>query len=139
MKGIIKTVGVSSGMKKPRGVAALLALVGLLMATGGFWNTGVTSAATASAGQKVVAAPSNPTVVCPGPQSQCFQDVLPGSTFYAFINALYLDNIIAGYPCGGPGEPCVAPNNRPYYRPAANVTREQMAKFVDNGRRNIAV
>ena len=138
MKGSINTVGTSGTTKRQRGIAAMLALVALLVASGGFWSAGVTRAATASTVQEQQA-PSNPTVVCPGAQSQCFQDVLPGSTFYAFINALYLDNIISGYACGGLNEPCVAPYNRPYYRPAANVSREQMAKFVDNGRRNIAV
>jgi hypothetical protein len=72
------------------------------------------------------------------PLVQQFQDVPDSNTFSAFINALYVDNIISGYPCGGPGEPCVAPENLPYYRPNANVTRGQMSKFVDNGRRNIA-
>ena len=57
--------------------------------------------------------------------------------FSSFINALYVDGVISGYTCGGVGEPCVAPNNRPYYRPSNGVTRAQMAKFVENGRRNI--
>ncbi len=39
---------------------------------------------------------------------------------------------IGGYPCGGPGEPCVPPLNRPYFRPAGNVTRGQAAKIVAN-------
>jgi hypothetical protein len=74
-------------------------------------------------------------VICPG--GQCFTDVPSNNPFYGFINALYMDNIISGYPCGGTGEPCDA-QHRPYYRPGNNVTRGQMAKFVDNGRRNIA-
>jgi hypothetical protein len=71
------------------------------------------------------------------PDGQCFTDVPPGNTFYTFINSLYIDDIISGYPCGGPGEPCDG-QHRPYYRPGNNVTRGQMSKFVDNGRRNIA-
>ncbi len=78
------------------------------------------------------AAPNVPTTV------QQFEDVLPSNPFYDFINNLYLDHIISGYTCGGVGEPCVAPGNRPYYRPNNNVTRGQMGKFVDLGRRNIA-
>ena len=35
---------------------------------------------------------------------------------------------IAGYACGGAGEPC-DPLNRPYFRPGANVTRRQIAKI----------
>jgi hypothetical protein len=71
------------------------------------------------------------------PLVQQFEDVPDSHTFAEFINALYLDNIISGYACGGVGEPC-GPGNLPYYRPNANVTRAQMSKFVDNGRRNIA-
>lgn len=42
-------------------------------------------------------------------------------------------SLIGGYPCGGPGELCVAPNNLPYYRPNANATHGQIAKIVSNG------
>jgi hypothetical protein len=68
------------------------------------------------------------------PLVQQFEDVPDSNTFAGFINSLYLDTVISGYPCGGAGEPCVAPGNRPYYRPNNDVTRGQMAKFVDNGR-----
>jgi hypothetical protein len=70
-------------------------------------------------------ATSTPTV-CPIE----FEDVPPGSTFYSFIRCLACDGIIAGYPCGGPGEPCIPPGNRPYFRPASNITRSQLAKIV---------
>ena len=78
---------------------------------------------------------ASPNVTCPA--GQCFTDVPPGNGFFANINALYIDSIIGGYPCGGAGEPCDA-DNRPYYRPANLVSRQQMSKFVDLGRRNIA-
>ena len=71
------------------------------------------------------------------PLVQQFEDVPDSYTFAQYINALYLDGIISGYPCGGAGEPC-GPGNLPYYRPSAGVTRGQMSKFVDLGRRNIA-
>jgi hypothetical protein len=45
-----------------------------------------------------------------------------------------MQDLVTGYPCGGPGEPCDA-ENRPYYRPGGLVTRQQMAKFIDNARR----
>jgi hypothetical protein len=61
---------------------------------------------------------------------QTFQDVAPGSTFYLWIERLAGRGIIQGYPCGGPGEACVAPDNRPYFRPNNNVTRGQIAKVV---------
>ncbi len=38
--------------------------------------------------------------------------------------------IISGYPCGGAFESCVAPNNRPYFRPGNNVTRGQLSKIT---------
>ncbi len=71
------------------------------------------------------------------PLAQQFQDVPDSNPFAPFINALKIDNIIGGYLCGGPGEPCVPPANLPYFRPNVTVTRAQMSKFVDNGRRNI--
>src|SRR5438067_3950770 len=89
-----------------------------------------------SSGPRAVAQTSSvgivPNVTCPA--GQCFTDVPPGNTFFAYVNNLYLDSIISGYACGGLNEPCDS-DSRPYYRPANNVTRQQMAKFVDNGRR----
>lgn len=78
---------------------------------------------------------ASPDVTCPA--GQCFTDVTSSSGFYSYVNNLYIDGIIGGYACGGAGEPCDA-QNRPYYRPTADVTRQQMAKFADLGRRNIA-
>jgi hypothetical protein len=62
---------------------------------------------------------------------QTFQDVSPSSTFYTYIQRLNGRGIINGYACGGASEPCVPPQNRPYFRPNANVTRGQIAKIVD--------
>jgi hypothetical protein len=62
---------------------------------------------------------------------QSFEDVPEGSTFWAWIESLAGIGAINGYPCGGPGEPC-GPTNRPYFRPAANVTRGQASKIVSN-------
>jgi hypothetical protein len=66
------------------------------------------------------------------PAAQTFEDVPPGSTFYLWVERMAGRGIIGGYPCGGPGEPCVAPTNRPYFRPNNNVTRGQLAKIVSN-------
>ncbi|MDQ3928111.1 MAG: S-layer homology domain-containing protein [Chloroflexota bacterium] len=63
------------------------------------------------------------------PGAQKFQDVPPGSTFFAFINRLASRNIISGYNCGGPGEPC-GPGNLNYFRPNATASRGQIAKIV---------
>ncbi len=66
------------------------------------------------------------------PTGQTFADVSVGSTFYLYIERLSSRGIIGGYPCGGPFEPCVAPANRPYFRPNNNATRGQMAKIAAN-------
>lgn len=61
---------------------------------------------------------------------QTFEDVPAGSTFHLFVERLASRGIISGYSCGGPGEPCIAPMNRPYFRPATNITRGQTSKIV---------
>jgi hypothetical protein len=61
---------------------------------------------------------------------QTFQDVAPGSTFQLWVERLAGRNVIGGYACGGAFEPCVAPDNRPYFRPNNNVTRGQLSKIV---------
>jgi hypothetical protein len=48
-----------------------------------------------------------------------FTDVPAGSPFYSFINCLVHQNIVGGYSDGS-------------FRPGANVTRGQLAKFVSN-------
>jgi hypothetical protein len=64
------------------------------------------------------------------PTSQTFEDVPPGQTFYLYVERMAARGIIGGYPCGGPGEPCVGPANRPYFRPNNNATRGQMSKIA---------
>ena len=63
------------------------------------------------------------------PGGQTFADVPPGHPFYLWIEQMAGQNIISGYTCGGPGEPCDA-QNRPYFRPYRDVTRAQLAKIV---------
>jgi hypothetical protein len=60
-----------------------------------------------------------------------FEDVLPGSTFYDFVQRLANRGYIGGYPCGGPSEPCGS-GNLPYFRPSSNATRGQISKIVSN-------
>jgi hypothetical protein len=66
------------------------------------------------------------------PGGQQFQDVPAGSTYYAYIYRLVSRSIMAGYPCGGAGEPCIPPGNLPYFRPNNNATRGQTSKIVAN-------
>ncbi len=64
------------------------------------------------------------------PTGQTFEDAAPGSTFSVYIERMASRGIIGGYPCGGAGEPCVAPGNRPYFRPNSDATRGQMSKIA---------
>jgi hypothetical protein len=60
------------------------------------------------------------------PPTPTFNDVSYGSTFYQYVVTAASHNVISGYPCGGPGEPC--PGR--YFRPGASVTRAQSSKMV---------
>jgi hypothetical protein len=67
----------------------------------------------------------------PGPQA--YEDVPVGSPFYDWINRLSNRGHMGGYLCGlVPEEPCITPDNRPYFRPNASATRGQLAKIVAN-------
>ncbi len=63
---------------------------------------------------------------------QLYQDVPPGSTYYDYVNTLTNHNpqVVNGYDCGGQDEPCVPPNNLPYFRLNNPATRGQTAKIV---------
>lgn len=63
-------------------------------------------------------------------QSRTFEDVQQGSTFYTYIEQLAGRGFVSGYPCGGDNEPCIAPDNRPYFRPGSNITRGQLSKIT---------
>jgi hypothetical protein len=65
----------------------------------------------------------------PTPPAYTFTDVPPSNPFFYAVETAVLHNIVSGYNCGGPGEPCDA-QNRPYFRPYANVTRGQLSKIV---------
>jgi hypothetical protein len=58
-----------------------------------------------------------------------FTDVPVAHTFYESVRCLACLEIVGGYPCGGLGEPC-DPDNNPYYRPGALVSRGQLSKIV---------
>jgi hypothetical protein len=66
------------------------------------------------------------------PVGQDFEDVPSGHSFYTYTQRLAVRGIMNGYPCGGAGEPCIPPDNRPYFRPGAFSTRGQVAKIVSN-------
>jgi hypothetical protein len=107
---------------KPARVATLVPLAAALILT----------AAPTPGSAASRAANNQPDATCPA-GGQCFADVLPDNPFYDFANRIYMEDLVTGYPCGGAGEPCDS-ENRPYYRPGAQVNRGQMAKFIDNAR-----
>jgi hypothetical protein len=57
-----------------------------------------------------------------------FEDVPPGHPFRVYIERAFRHQVISGYDCGAPGEPCPGL----YFRPTHSVTRAQTAKFVAN-------
>ncbi len=64
------------------------------------------------------------------PSAQHFSDVPPSNVFYSWIEQMAAAGILSGYTCGTlPSEPCDSAQ-RPYFRPAANVTRGQLAKII---------
>lgn len=89
-------------------------------------NNNVTRGQTAKMVTLAAALPAPPA------NQRSFEDVAVNSTFWSWIESLADAGAIQGYECGGPGEPCVAPNNRPYFRPTNIVTRGQSAKIVSN-------
>jgi hypothetical protein len=60
---------------------------------------------------------------------QTFTDVPAGNPFWVFIERLAATGAIAGYGCGGAGEPC-DPQQRPYFRWGAVTTRGQLSKIA---------
>ncbi len=67
-------------------------------------------------------------IVTPAAGNYTFADVHPDFPFFDVIETAAHDNVVSGYSCGGPGEPCDS-NNRPYFRPYNNVTRGQLSKI----------
>jgi outer membrane protein assembly factor BamB len=67
----------------------------------------------------------------PGPQ--IYEDVDAANPFYVWVNRLSMRGFMGGYPCGTvPEEPCISPDDRPYFRPGANASRGQLSKIVAN-------
>ena len=77
---------------------------------------------------KIVVLGFQKPVGTPAAGGYTFTDVPPANPFYGYIETAAALNIVSGYNCGGPGEPCDA-QNRPYFRPYANVTRGQLSKI----------
>ena len=69
------------------------------------------------------------TIVTPAGGAFTFADVPPTFPFFPFVETAASHGVISGYACGGATEPCDS-QNRPYYRPYANITRGQLAKII---------
>jgi 5'-nucleotidase / UDP-sugar diphosphatase len=61
---------------------------------------------------------------------QTYADAPGANPFWLWIERLTLRRAIGGYACGGQGEPCLPPGNRPYFRPSKDATRAQLSKIV---------
>ncbi len=68
-------------------------------------------------------------IVTPASGEHTFADVPPTFPFFDVIETAAAGQIVSGYACGGPNEPC-DDHNRPYFRPYNDVTRGQLAKIV---------
>ncbi|HMA33658.1 MAG TPA: S-layer homology domain-containing protein, partial [Chloroflexia bacterium] len=77
---------------------------------------------------KIVVLGYQKPIVTPAGGNYRFADVPPANPFYSVIETAAADSIVAGYTCGGAGEPCDGAS-RPYFRPYANVTRGQLSKI----------
>lgn len=73
---------------------------------------------------------SNAAGLSSDPGSQRFEDVPPASTFFVYVQRLANLGIVSGYSCGGTAEPCVPPDNRPYFRTSKSASRGQIAKQI---------
>lgn len=117
-----------------RQIATILsAVVAVIITASGVWSAPAqASALSQKQGQQESSAPGSPDATCPA-GGQCFADVPSSNPFYTFVNRIYQQDLVTGYACGGTDEPCDQ-YNRPYYRPGSSVTRQQMAKYIDNAR-----
>ncbi|HMA37508.1 MAG TPA: S-layer homology domain-containing protein [Chloroflexia bacterium] len=77
---------------------------------------------------KIVVLGFNRTIQTPPGGAYTFADVPPANPFFGYVETAAALNVVSGYACGGPGEPCDQ-NNRPYFRPYTNVTRGQLSKI----------
>jgi N-acetylneuraminic acid mutarotase len=67
------------------------------------------------------------------PPNATFRDVELNSAFYTYIETAYCHQVLSGYDCGGPGEPCPGK----YFRAGNNAIRGQIAKMVYNAISNL--
>jgi hypothetical protein len=71
---------------------------------------------------------SNAAGIEDDPGAQMYEDVPPDNPFFLWIQRVGHLNIMNGYACGGPGEPCSCYGPCAYFRAYSNTTRGQTAK-----------
>ncbi|HMA34265.1 MAG TPA: S-layer homology domain-containing protein, partial [Chloroflexia bacterium] len=73
---------------------------------------------------KMIVVARGPALITPA--TPTFNDVPSGYWAYRYIETAEAHNIVGGYQCGGPGEPC--PGR--YFRPDQRATRAQLCKML---------
>src|SRR5438309_1945788 len=103
------------------GAVLIILVAGVLLISKVAWGAG--GPAAPAGGHQTQPRQAAP-VATPG---QDFEDVFPSNAFYSYLHNLYLAGIVSGYTCipSGPNDPCVPPDNLPYYHPGVAVTRLQ--------------
>jgi S-layer homology domain len=76
----------------------------------------------------VIADPANWQLL--NPPSNTFEDVLPGSAFYQYVETAAAHNVVTGYACGTPPAGPCGTGNKPYFLPSSSATRAQISKIV---------
>jgi hypothetical protein len=67
------------------------------------------------------------------PTGQTFEDVAPGTTFYVWVQRMAARGLMSGFACGNNQyEPCVPPDNRPYFRTYDHMTMQELVTVVTN-------
>ncbi len=139
----MKDLNISNhGRTLGRGAAAIIAGLALVLALSSFGAAA--QGGKPPVGQPPVSgntggAPALTATPAPSPTSspppQYFQDVAPGSFWYAYTSLLFTQGIVSGYPCGQPpAGACVPPNNLPYYLPGNTVSRGEMSRYISQAR-----
>ncbi len=64
------------------------------------------------------------------PGNPTFRDVPTNNSYFGFVERVANYGVIAGYACGGAGEPCPGV----YFRPFGSTTRAQASKVIDVAR-----
>ncbi|HMA33838.1 MAG TPA: S-layer homology domain-containing protein [Chloroflexia bacterium] len=68
-------------------------------------------------------------ITTPAAGGHTYADVLPGSTYFVFVETAQAHGAITGYPCGGPNQPCDS-LHRPYFNVNVYIIRGDIVKYI---------